>query len=197
MLQLAVGGVSRWLALTTAALCAPGLFAQNGAPVDFQREIHPILSESCFPCHGPDSDSRQANLRLDRRDTALAKRPNGAPIVPGDSAASLLYRRISAADPGFRMPPAISHRTLTPAQIALAEAVDRSRCALEGAMGICITRQSEGSRSQEPRLGSQLHRPLHPGPPGRERSDAGRGRRCPYAHSARCADRDRASSQAV
>ncbi len=119
MLQLGIHGVSRWLALTTAALCAPGMFAQNGAPVDFQREIHPILSESCFPCHGPDSDSRQANLRLDRRDTALAKRPNGAPIVPGDSAASLLYRRISAADPGFRMPPAISHRTLTPAQIAL------------------------------------------------------------------------------
>jgi hypothetical protein len=95
--------------------------AQTGAQraVDFQREIRPILSENCFHCHGPDAAARQADLRFDRRDSAFLTRPEGAAIVPGNSASSLLYKRISAPDPGFRMPPEGSHRSLTAAQIAL------------------------------------------------------------------------------
>jgi hypothetical protein len=98
-----------------AGCLAPAAFTQS-APPDFQREIRPILSENCFQCHGPDAAARQAGLRLDRRDSALAA---GAPIVPGNAAGSLLYQRISASDAGFRMPPAESHKSLTPAQIAL------------------------------------------------------------------------------
>src|SRR5580698_11440932 len=75
----------KWIALTAFAFCSPA-FAQAPAHVDFQREIRPILSENCFQCHGPDSASRQAGMRLDRRE--------GAPIVPGNAAASLLYQRI-------------------------------------------------------------------------------------------------------
>ena len=104
------------------ALCAGGLLAQNAgsvvaqtaARVDFQREIRPILSDNCFQCHGPDSAARQAGLRLDRRESALGKA-----IVPGKSADSLLYQRISDPDPNLRMPPADSHKHVTPAQIAL------------------------------------------------------------------------------
>ena len=90
------------------ALCAVRLvMAQTAAqgatpPVDFQREIRPILSDNCFQCHGPDSAARQAGLRLDRRESALEARPNGAPIVPGKSAESLLYQRIS--DPDANLP---------------------------------------------------------------------------------------------
>jgi mono/diheme cytochrome c family protein len=100
------------------AFCAHS-FAQPPARIDFQREIRPILSDNCFLCHGPDSDSRMAGLRLDRPETALGARPHGAPVVPGNSAASLLYQRISNPDPNMRMPPAASRRSLTPAQIAL------------------------------------------------------------------------------
>jgi hypothetical protein len=100
----------KWIALAAFALC-PHAFAQTPAHIDFEREIRPILSENCFQCHGPDSAARQAGLRLDRRENA--------PIVPGNSAASLLYQRISDPDPGIRMPPAESRRSLTPAQIAL------------------------------------------------------------------------------
>ena len=82
-------------------------------------EIRPILSDNCFQCHGPDSAARQAGLRLDRKEAALEARPNGAPIVPGKSADSLLYQRISDPDAGSRMPPAESHKRLTAAQIAL------------------------------------------------------------------------------
>ncbi len=87
--------------------------------MDFQREIRPILSDNCFQCHGPDSAARQAGLRLDRRESALEVRPNGAPIVPGKSAESLLYQRISDPDVNLRMPPPDSHKRLTAAQIAV------------------------------------------------------------------------------
>jgi mono/diheme cytochrome c family protein len=106
------------VALAVFAFCARSS-AQPAARIDFQREIRPILSDNCFLCHGPDADSRMAGLRLDRPETALGARPHGAPVVPGNSAASLLYQRISNPDPNLRMPPAASRRSLTPAQIAL------------------------------------------------------------------------------
>jgi hypothetical protein len=109
-------------ALAAVALFAGSLLAQNAggvlnqspARVDFQREIRPILSENCFLCHGPDSASRQAGLRLDRREAVLGK-----VIVAGNSATSLLYQRITDPDPASRMPLVESRRSLTPAQIAL------------------------------------------------------------------------------
>jgi Protein of unknown function (DUF1553)/Protein of unknown function (DUF1549)/Planctomycete cytochrome C/Concanavalin A-like lectin/glucanases superfamily len=102
-----------------AFACCVQLSAQTPTHIDFQREIRPILSDNCFLCHGPDSASRQAGLRLDRHDTATATRPEGTPIVAGNSAASLVYQRISNPDPNIRMPPVESRRSLTPAQIAL------------------------------------------------------------------------------
>src|SRR5262245_55833980 len=84
--------------------------------VGFQRDVRPILSGACFACHGPDQSTRMAGLRLDIPDGAFAKRPNGAPVVPGKPAESLLYRRISEENPARRMPPPASHKTLTDAQ---------------------------------------------------------------------------------
>ena len=91
-----------------------------GEEVDFSRDIRPILSNNCFKCHGPDEASRQSELRLDVKDRALAAlETEGHAIVPGDSAASVLYQRISADDPDERMPPADSGKQLTDEQIAL------------------------------------------------------------------------------
>ena len=84
-----------------------------GATVDFQRQIRPLLSDNCFQCHGPDSDTRMAGLRLDRKESALAV------IVPGKAAESRLYQRITAPTAARRMPPERSHKSLTAAQIAL------------------------------------------------------------------------------
>jgi hypothetical protein len=81
--------------------------------IDFQRQVRPILSDKCFLCHGPDKGTRMANLRLDTQEGALAKRNNGAPIVPGKPGESLLIKRIYSEDSAFRMPPAFSHKTLT------------------------------------------------------------------------------------
>lgn len=89
------------------------------AKTDFQREIRPILSDQCFACHGPDSKTRMAGLRLDVKEDAFAPRKNGAVIVPGKPEASLLIRRITEARAALRMPPVSSHKKLTPQQIEI------------------------------------------------------------------------------
>ena len=87
--------------------------------IQFNRDIRPILADKCFPCHGPDANKREANLRLDVRDSALADRDGVHAIVPGDTAASELVRRISSRDPDYRMPLPSSNRTLTAREITL------------------------------------------------------------------------------
>lgn len=80
--------------------------AQGPARVDFARDIQPLLREHCVECHGPSQQMR--GLRLDRRRDALPNRvgANGARIVPGDSARSVLYRRLTGTQSGPQMPPA-------------------------------------------------------------------------------------------
>jgi hypothetical protein len=91
--------------------------AADGSPLDFRKEILPILSEHCFLCHGPDSKTRKADLRLDLKEGAFRKAE--PVIVPGQSAQSELYRRVSSGDPDEIMPPRKSGKPLTPQQIAL------------------------------------------------------------------------------
>ena len=98
------------------ALCAVSsgcIAATNSGEVDFQRQVRPILSDKCFLCHGPDKGTRMVDLRLDIREGAFATRKNGSPIVPGKPDESLLIKRIYSDNPGFRMPPVFSHKTLT------------------------------------------------------------------------------------
>jgi hypothetical protein len=90
------------------------------APVDFAREIRPILSENCFACHGPDAPKRKAELRLDTRDGAFGKGESGAhAFVPGKPADSEALKRILSTDPEEMMPPPKEHKKLKPGQVDL------------------------------------------------------------------------------
>src|SRR5436190_11175889 len=73
--------------------------------IDFNRDIRPLLSASCFPCHGPDKTARKAKLRLDRRDDALADHDGDRAIMPGKPDKSEMIARVSSDDPEKRMPP--------------------------------------------------------------------------------------------
>ncbi len=84
--------------------------------VDFNREIRPILADTCFACHGPDEQQRKAKLRLDTKDGAFAK---AGIIVAGKSAESRLIKRITSKDPNSVMPPVTSGHKLTDRQIEL------------------------------------------------------------------------------
>ncbi len=98
----------------------------SAGDVDFTREIRPILVANCLECHGPDAALRQAELRLDERTNAFAARGDRpAAIVPGQPAASELWRRVSSHDPDLVMPPPEARTRLTDKQIAkLAEWID-------------------------------------------------------------------------
>ena len=88
-----------------AFLLSGTLTAQAPAKVDFARDVQPILRQHCVECHGPSQQMR--GLRLDRRRDALPNRvgANGARIVPGNSSASPLYRRLTGNESGSQMPP--------------------------------------------------------------------------------------------
>lgn len=105
--------IARFLpALIAAAHC---LAAEN--PVDFDREVRPILSDRCLTCHGPDEKRRMASLRLDTQDGIFAHRGAYDIVSPGDPAKSRLLTRISAGA-AARMPPAQAGPGLTETQIA-------------------------------------------------------------------------------
>ncbi len=84
-------------------------------PLEFNRDIRPILAENCLFCHGPDAQRREGELRLDVRDDATS---NGA-IVPGKPAMSKLYERIISDDPDERMPPKDSKKTLSEREVEM------------------------------------------------------------------------------
>lgn len=87
--------------------------------VRFNRDIRPILSDTCFPCHGPDKSKRVTELHFDTEAGAMADLGKYRAIVPGDRAKSEMFRRISAEDDTVRMPPVRAGRQLTRAQIEL------------------------------------------------------------------------------
>ena len=88
--------------------------------VGYRHDILPILSDRCFKCHGPDSASRQAGLRLDLPQAAMAELDSGAKaIVPGKPAESALIERITSNDPDEMMPPPKSGKVLSDAERAV------------------------------------------------------------------------------
>ena len=89
------------------------------APIDFNRDIRPILSDKCIQCHGPDSAHREADLRLDREHDAKADRDGVPAVVPGKPDESELVRRILSEDADERMPPEDSGKKLTAKEIDL------------------------------------------------------------------------------
>ena len=86
-------------------------------PVDFTLDVRPILADRCFPCHGPDSATREAGLRLDQQAAAFEDLGGYAAIAPGDADASEIVTRIEEPDDAWRMPPESSGKRLTPDEI--------------------------------------------------------------------------------
>lgn len=89
--------------------------AQAGDEVRFNRDVRPILADTCFRCHGP--GQKKAGLRLDRREEVVKPAKSGeTPIVPGKPDESELVQRIFASEADQVMPPPSSKKVLTGAQ---------------------------------------------------------------------------------
>ena len=97
--------MSRYL---TALLCFSLCSLACAREIDFAKDVRPILADNCFACHGPDENTREADLRLDVADEAAAV------LSRGDSE---LLRRITSQDPDEVMPPPTSKKELNKQQI--------------------------------------------------------------------------------
>jgi hypothetical protein len=117
-------------ALGIVPLLAAGL--SGAGELSFDRDVRPILAEHCFACHGPDAASREADLRLDLREGALADRDGTRAIVPGNVGASEAVTRIRSTDPDVIMPPPETNKRLTDAQKAILEKWIASGAEYEG-----------------------------------------------------------------
>ncbi len=101
-----------------AFLVPPALAAEVAtAPgkLEYNRDIRPILTDTCFACHGVDGAARKADLRLDQRQAAI----DMSAIVPGKPDQSSLIDRIFTTDPDKIMPPPKTHKVLTDEQKAI------------------------------------------------------------------------------
>ena len=89
--------------------------------VDFNFHIRPILSDRCFHCHGPDENGRQADLRLDIKENAVAllKDKEISAIHPGKPWESEAVNRVLTEDNELVMPPIDSKLNLTSKEKAL------------------------------------------------------------------------------
>jgi hypothetical protein len=113
-------GAMMSLAWLAALPCNAAAGEKAAAPLDFTRDIRPILSDNCFACHGPDDNKRKAKLRFDRREDALKPAKSGEfAIVPGAPEKSQMVARITTADEDDMMPPPVTKKKLTPSQIEL------------------------------------------------------------------------------
>ncbi len=105
------------LALVGVALAPMPALAADAPRVNFSRDILPILSDNCFFCHGPEEQSRKADLRLDTKAGLL--RTENPIVIPGKSSESELILRVTSDDKEELMPPPRSNRVLKPREIEL------------------------------------------------------------------------------
>ncbi len=87
--------------------------ADESSAIDFTSQIRPLLSDKCFQCHGPAEEDREADLRLDIKESAFAEVSEGKAIVPGKPHDSVIYQRITSDDEDQIMPPADAGKKLT------------------------------------------------------------------------------------
>ena len=105
--------------LLASLIVSAGSTTRGAPPVDFQRDVPPILAEHCLQCHGMDAGDRKSGLRLDQRESALkGGESSSVAIVPGHADQGELIKRITSADRDIVMPPASHNKPLSPKQIA-------------------------------------------------------------------------------
>ena len=115
------------------------LYAKAAVPVEFTRDIEPILRVRCQGCHGAALQS--SGLRLDNPKDALAGGYSGAVIRPGNSAESRLIHMVAAIQKGEVMPP--KGPRLTPEQVGILRAWIDQGAEYPDALSVTVTRRRD------------------------------------------------------
>ena len=109
----------QYLALFLGLSAAAFVQGNESENVDFDRDVRPILSEYCFHCHGPDSNTREAGLRLDTEEGLFKERDGLIAVVAGRSDRSSIIERMLAENPLDIMPPPETKRKMSAEEIEL------------------------------------------------------------------------------
>lgn len=105
--------VRKFVVLASLACCGEVNTSVSAAEkaLSFDRQVRPILSDKCYPCHGPDAEAREADLRLDTQAGLLEHI-----VVPGQPYGGEFVARIMSDDPDVQMPPPDSKLALSDEQ---------------------------------------------------------------------------------
>jgi hypothetical protein len=87
-----------------------------GEPVDYLRDVKPLLKARCYACHG--GLQQRARLRLDTAESIREGGRSGPAVVPGKSGESILLEAVTG-NGRRRMPPEDQGKALSAKQIAL------------------------------------------------------------------------------
>jgi len=109
------GDIMKWVGILASVFVLLAGFIRADEPVDYNKQIKPILAARCFSCHS--ALRQEGGLRLDAASLLKKGGDSGQAITDGKSAQSLLIEKVTAEDPDERMPP--EGEPLTSEQIAL------------------------------------------------------------------------------
>lgn len=82
--------------------------------VEFNRDIRPILSDRCFACHGPDKNTREADVRFDTQEGLHGNSDKPGPVISGNPSESEMIRRIESTEAEIQMPPPAFAKEISP-----------------------------------------------------------------------------------
>jgi len=109
--------MKQMLVALSMSVVAASAWGQAERPIDFNRDVRPILSDACFHCHGPDKAKRKSKLGFDTHEAATIDLGGYRAIVAGKPEESELVKRITSKDKSKQMPPANAPIGLTSKQI--------------------------------------------------------------------------------
>ncbi|MEM7700023.1 MAG: DUF1549 domain-containing protein, partial [Verrucomicrobiota bacterium] len=119
-------------------------------PLDYNRDVRPILSDACFHCHGPDAQNQSSEFRMDTEENLFADLGGYFGVVPGDLEESEIHYRIHTDDEIDAMPPPDANRLLTDEERAILDRWITEGATWEGHWAFQIAEKSEIPPDQHP-----------------------------------------------
>jgi len=101
----AVAMLLAWIALPSSAAEQAKAPSGEASAEFFEKQVRPLLAESCYSCHSAGAKEIKGGLRLDSRERILAGGDSGPAIVPGEPKKSRLVDAVGYQDPDLQMPP--------------------------------------------------------------------------------------------
>jgi mono/diheme cytochrome c family protein len=133
------------MALVACLSVATALQAAGDPPVDFVKQIKPILADRCVECHN--SETLLGDLNLQTRALAFEKRKAGPVIVPKNAEKSMLYLVLTLPAKDKKAMPATGHRIPKDEVSTIRQWIDEDANWPEGKVGV-ITPQHQKSKKE-------------------------------------------------